>query len=111
MNRRVKKKWLKALRSGEYKQGKGFLRRKNPNTCEWEHCIVGVLCDVSGIKWKLYNKNVSCITSSGTYDVSYLLPEMREKLEISLDDEEILNSMNDKGKTFKQMARWIEAKL
>ena len=37
-------KWIEALRSGKYKQGKGFLKKGD---C---HCCLGVLCEVAGIK-------------------------------------------------------------
>ena len=41
MNARIKKKWLKALRSGEYVQGRSRLVNKND-----EFCCMGVLCDL-----------------------------------------------------------------
>ncbi len=40
MNPEVKEKWIAALRSGEYKQGKNLLR------FEGEFCCLGVLCDL-----------------------------------------------------------------
>jgi len=43
MNNRVKNLWVAALESGEYKQGRGRLRKKD------RFCCLGVLCD-------LYNK-------------------------------------------------------
>lgn len=47
MNAEIKQKWVNALRSKEYKQGNGVLRR--PAT-ETEHrdtfCCLGVLCDI-----------------------------------------------------------------
>lgn len=44
MDQQVKEKWIKALRSGEYKQGVGSLRR----IVEGEHryCCLGVLCEL-----------------------------------------------------------------
>lgn len=49
MNERVKKMWIKALRSGKYKQAKGCLRDDD------RFCCLGVLCDIFGrsrrIKW------------------------------------------------------------
>ena len=39
-NKEVKEKWLAALRSGEYKQGRNALRRNN------NFCCLGVLCDI-----------------------------------------------------------------
>lgn len=46
MNKKIKKKWLAALRSGKYKQAKGKLRRSIPNTSQYKHCCLGVLCDI-----------------------------------------------------------------
>lgn len=40
MNQEVKAKWLAALRSGQYKQGPGYLRRND------QFCCLGVLCDL-----------------------------------------------------------------
>lgn len=41
MNTTIKKAWIAALRSGRYKQGRGFL--KNPDGAR---CCLGVLCAV-----------------------------------------------------------------
>jgi hypothetical protein len=41
MNQEVKDKWLKALRSGKYKQGKFALKRADDT-----FCCLGVLCDL-----------------------------------------------------------------
>lgn len=42
MKKKTLKKWLKALRSGEYDQGKDYLKVDN---C---FCCLGVLCDITG---------------------------------------------------------------
>lgn len=39
--KKFKDKWIAALRSGKYKQGRGQLRSLNNN-----YCCLGVLCDV-----------------------------------------------------------------
>lgn len=41
MNKEIKEKWLKALRSGDYKQGIGQLKNDKD-----EFCCLGVLCDI-----------------------------------------------------------------
>ena len=41
MNKEVKEKWITALRSGEYKQGREALKRTDN-----EFCCLGVLCDL-----------------------------------------------------------------
>lgn len=50
MNEVVKKEWVAALRSGEYKQGSGELK-----TTEGAFCCLGVLCDLyskeKGVLW------------------------------------------------------------
>lgn len=54
MNKTVKKQWLKALRSGEYKQGQSQLRQVEEGDYgeegEVKFCCLGVLCDIYGKK-------------------------------------------------------------
>jgi hypothetical protein len=45
MNPEVKALWLDALRSGEYKQGQGRLR-KTEDDGTFSYCCLGVLCDL-----------------------------------------------------------------
>lgn len=40
MNKRIKTKWIRALRSGKYEQGKGSLKDGS------NFCCLGVLCDL-----------------------------------------------------------------
>jgi hypothetical protein len=40
MKQEIKQKWVKALRSGKYKQGEGRLKQKDT------FCCLGVLCDL-----------------------------------------------------------------
>lgn len=41
MNPEIKAKWVAALRSGEYEQGRGSLLR------DGKHCCLGVLCEIA----------------------------------------------------------------
>ena len=41
MHQEVKQQWVTALRSGEYAQGNGHLRKDD------EYCCLGVLCDIA----------------------------------------------------------------
>jgi hypothetical protein len=49
MDYQIKQLWIDALRSGEYKQGRGRLKRDDA------YCCLGVLCDLhrkeTGAKW------------------------------------------------------------
>lgn len=44
MKKSIKKKWVAALRSGDYKQGRGRLRRHTPEGDVF--CCLGVLCNL-----------------------------------------------------------------
>ena len=51
MNKNLKRKWLRALRSGRYKQGKYYLRNS-----EDRYCCLGVLCEcLEKPKWNDMN--------------------------------------------------------
>ena len=45
MNPEIKALWLDALRSGEYKQGKAYLKKEDRKGGH-QYCCLGVLCDV-----------------------------------------------------------------
>jgi len=121
----VKKKWLKALRSGKYKQGRGALCKKTKDN--FEFCCFGVLCDVIGVKWtkSILDGELMCPSNSvrsigidNIRDVEwvkftsmYITTELREKLQIESINENQLIKMNDKGKKFSEIANWIEKHL
>lgn len=48
MNREVKKKWVAALRSGEYRQGQRRLVQEKSSG--YSYCCLGVLCEVMGAR-------------------------------------------------------------
>lgn len=47
MNPEIKAKWVAALRSGKYQQGTGYLKRREANSAEYQHCCLGVLCELA----------------------------------------------------------------
>lgn len=50
MNPEIKTKWVEALRSGKYKQGKKSLRSREGD----KYCCLGVLCDLyAANKWRI----------------------------------------------------------
>lgn len=51
MNPEIKAKWIEALRSGKYKQGRGRLQR------DGGFCCLGVLCDILGAKWEVRGRD------------------------------------------------------
>lgn len=56
MNKRIKRLWVKALRSGRYNQGTGRLRNDD------KFCCLGVLCDLhakqTGSTWQINNLGI-----------------------------------------------------
>ena len=47
MDAKIKRLWVKALRSGKYRQARETLRKGNGSMC----CL-GVLCEIQGIDWR-----------------------------------------------------------
>jgi hypothetical protein len=106
------KKWVKALRSGKYKQGHGALiemqgeERKKIKT----YCCLGVLCDVSGLgRWtKTYKYKVGIKKLDSNGDVA---PEKVQKAAgITLKFQRHLAQLNDEDQEdFIEIAIVIEA--
>jgi len=94
----IKEKWINALRSGEYEQIRGALRR------EEGFCCLGVLCDII---------NTDCwFGNTWRRESGWLPSELMVDLELSTDaDVAVLAGMNDTGKSFKQIASYIEERL
>lgn len=88
MNKKDKEKWVAALRSGMYKQGKEALYNKKGNS----FCCLGVARDLGlGRKRPKYQ----------VLTKEFLTPK----------EQAILATMNDLGNTFEQIADWIEENL
>ncbi len=93
LSKKDKKKWLKALRSGEYRQGQRKLihitSRGNIN-----YCCLGVACAIGIAKH-------SPSISDGELCTDEFIPEHQLKLA----------TMNDSGLSFKKIADYIEENL
>lgn len=117
MRKDIKAKWIRALRSGKYRQGDGQLRNDD------KFCCLGVLCDIhakaTGEKW-----------DGNTYaGVEIQLPVSVAKwaripkkflddhsiqetdIQLSEDPDDNLSTLNDSGHTFKEIADVIKEKL
>ena len=100
MNAELKAKWLAALRSGKYKQATRTLREPDSNN----YCCLGVLCALAGMKWK---KDIT-----GYYLHSQTLtPPPVKKAGLGVYEAGELAKMNDQGKSFAEIADYIEANL
>ena len=103
MNKRLKAKWVRALRSGELAQGKGSLCEITFDEGKSHHafCCLGVLAFVQGIPpLKMEDKS--------WLDEIDLLGSLA-KDDSAADELQIqLAKFNDAGKSFKWIASWIE---
>ena len=113
MNRELKTKWLEALRSGKYKQGRMALR-----TIQDEFCCLGVLCDiVAPDAWskRLPNSDHYIHMNNGGGIPSFnLYPEYAPDFAPNKHGQGrlgVLVNMNDSGKTFAEIADYIEENL
>lgn len=111
MDKKIKQKWLKALRSGKYKQGKYQLRRED------SFCCLGVLCDIhskeQGISWEESTSGTNEISeNSGNFEI--LLPPKVE-LWSGLANNDVLRQLvsknDDEGASFKEIADIIDTNL
>lgn len=93
MNKELKRKWIKALRSGEYEQGKDYLFAGGA------YCCLGVLGSVMGAS------NVSMNHIGLLVDVENLEPS----LPCGIQDE--LANLNDEGVPFDMIAGLIDEAL
>jgi len=115
MNKNIKTKWVKALRSGNYKQGKNSLAKVN-KLGNVKYCCLGVLCDLylkeHKQKWNPVNEDNDL--SIGRKKETAVLPLNVRKWAgldsnpILQSNNETLASMNDDGFTFKKLADAIE---
>jgi hypothetical protein len=110
--------WVGALRSGEYRQGKGSLCR--PGEKHDSFCCLGVAYDLlvsAGNKGCAWNTDVGSYATLKredseriAHDVPKWLQKWLRKMEHDAwdDREQILITLNDDGKSFKKIADWIE---
>jgi hypothetical protein len=115
MNKELKARWVAALRSGKYAQGQGYLRVGD------NFCCLGVLCDIidskgwtpntspyDGSQWLV--DSIHWWWSDGDGCAAGALP-VKVLNRINLFDEQeefVLMDMNDSGKTFEEIALYIE---
>lgn len=119
----VKKAWVRALRSGKYKQGQNRLR-----TADNKFCCLGVLCDVYNktlkrSQWRKIGERRVDWGFGNTQEASSLPPAVQKWAGLNSDDPVInypakdghsvaASSANDNlGYGFKRIASLIEKNL
>jgi hypothetical protein len=104
MNPEVKKLWLEALRSGNYEQTRFFLRDKRG------YCCLGVLCDLHpDVDWSRSTPGVAFYPFDEDEMDLGILPDKASSWSGLTDEQRnILMNMNDDGKSFEEIADYIE---
>jgi hypothetical protein len=96
MDAEIKRKWVEALRSGKYEQTQGRLHLAGA------HCCLGVLCSVRGMKIGFNDQVIHGGVPAGYEPLHELVGD---KACVKLAD------MNDHGKSFAEIADYIEKHL
>ena len=97
----LKKAWIDALRSGDYKQCSNVLHYGSG------FCCLGVLLDIEGETWiAKANGYFSANNDHGLFQ-----SETRKRLGLLFKAETGLAKMNDTGENFSVIADWIEANV
>lgn len=81
MKHSIKKKWIAALRSGDYTQCKGKLRSKN------EFCCLGVLCNLHA---QAHPEFAATQKDPNSYDDERVLPSDRILIWAGIHDESLI---------------------
>lgn len=117
-----RKKWIKALRSGKYKQGRQALCREDVSGNRY--CCLGVLCDVFNIPFELKTMHMNGADriygpKNGSKDWAALSsPSIRNLVGLSNESgffknrngtSETLANLNDSGFSFEKIADIIES--
>lgn len=112
MNKDLKKKWIDALRSGKYLQGQDRLCHKGA------YCCLGVLGSIlpKTIDFEIcdfYEEGVVYVWDGEEYTEcdEYLPLDIGKIIGLELPMQEKLARMNDNGKSFEEIADFIEENL
>ena len=105
----TRKQWIEALKSGEYKQGQGYLRTKDD-----EFCCIGVFCKLADVEmtlddgkqyyWVTVDDGDGWSRNSRTMPHEYFLEKEAHLIYNGVYQYGELAQLNDSGRTFEQIA-------
>lgn len=110
LNKAFKAKWLKALRSGRYEQTISELR-VGTRRDGFGYCCLGVACNIMDRHWKISNGDVTYSHKYSEPGYESLSLAFLKQINLSHKQESKLITMNDEGKSFNQIADYIERYL
>ncbi len=93
--KKLRKLWVEALRSGDYRQGDGVLEYRFSDEAI-SNCCLGVLCHVAKKEGLVDSLKVSPFTGYLVgCSLSENYPDIKEAVGLSLEGEDALINMND----------------
>ena len=104
MKTAIKDKWVKALRSGEYAQGKGHFVTAGKKYDSF--CCLGVLADIQGAEWEMNSHERGYEIDGKAYSTGHYVPNGPSK-QAQTD----LADMNDSGDSFHAIAKYIKSRF
>jgi hypothetical protein len=122
------KKWVEALRSGDYQQGGGILCKEDEISDDYDYCCLGVACDIFVEGDWIQHKDWD-VWSIGPYEdfsmpshgdkknwgrsdtASFPSLKILKKMGLDVAYAQELAELNDKGWSFKKIANKIEKDL
>ncbi len=105
MKKITRQKWLNALRSNRFKQGRGSLRQQGEKGPL--HCCLGVLCEITG------KGNAPYLVGGYGYPGNMWTNGAPIMAYAGLNETEqaVLADKNDNGVSFNEIADWIEENI
>ena len=106
----LKQKWITALLSGEYKQGRYVLCEVKFDGTK-EYCCLGVLAEIAGmlsdgpVEENLYS------LKDHPKRTGYLMTEIGDEMLVNQAMQRLLSSMNDDEHSFDRIAKVIEREV
>ena len=106
MDKGIKEKWVRSLRSGEYLQGRGFLHHND------RYCVLGVLCDLHLKErhgaWTCVQHDMNLLVYSYMGSTETLPAQVKAWAGIYGFIIPTLSTYNDDGWSFEELADFIE---
>lgn len=113
MRAKYKAKWLEALRSGKYIQGRKWLKHRILPEGSFKYCCLGVMCELVaedfGVSTAEYDTKVGKLIINFGANARWMPDEIALAIGLPRSTATALMSMNDEGGfTFREIADWIE---
>jgi len=109
MTPELKAKWVEALRSNKYTQGRSRLKRLSVGNETPEYCCLGVLCDIISPTWIKHENESRRFTwqnGNDSRDCDVAISLISQELQNNL-----INLNDSQGASFSTIADYIEGEV